>query len=163
MFKWIAAAFASLPLLASADVVDTPAFKLKLGGDWTRLKSSDTEQVVLRSGRFDVTATVSYQLIRAKASDTERIATKLKEFRLQAEEAGAREFNLKLTIAEPIVVSMKGGHQVAYYGRDDKGRQFRFLGAVFSDKIVNIYLESPTKSEAGLKAVFDELLSGLRL
>ncbi len=163
MFKWIAAVFASIPLVASAEVVDTPAFKLKLGGDWARLKSSDAEQVVLRSARLDVTATVSYTLMRAKPADTERVANKLKEFRLQAEEASAREFNVKLTIVEPIVVPMDGGHQVAYYGRDDRGRQFRYLGAVFPHKVVNIFVESPSKSEVGLKAVFDDLLRGLNL
>jgi hypothetical protein len=163
MFKWLPAAFASIPLVASAEIVETPAFKLKFEGDWTRLKTSDAEQVVLRSVRLDVTATVSFQLLGGKSADTERVANKLRELRVEAEEASARELDLNLTIVEPIVVPMKGGHQVAYYGRDDKGRQFRYLGAVLPNKVVNIYVESPSKSEAGLKAVFDDLLRGLRL
>lgn len=64
-------------------------------------------------------------LVKVKPSDTERIACKLKEFRLATENNAAKTFNLKMTIIGPIVVPFPKGHQVAYYGYANTNRQSR--------------------------------------
>jgi len=154
------AALISFGALASGGI-DTPAFKLKLEGDWKPEKTSDPEQYSYYSRKLDVGLTASFTLINAKPSDTERIANKLKEFRLGGEDKAAKAFNLKMTIVEPIVVPFSKGHQVAYYGHDNKNRQFRYLGLVMPTKTINIYAESKTRSQKELEDIFNQLLKGL--
>ena len=145
----------------AVEILETPAFKLKLGEDWQAEASSAPEQYSFYSKKLSVGITTSYTLYNAKASDTERIAKKLKEFRLAGESTAAKEFDLQMTIAEPIVVPFSMGHQVAYYGHDSKGRQFRYLGLVYTSKTVNVYAESASRTQQELEAVFNTLLKGL--
>src|SRR5690606_4371194 len=106
----------------ASTAIDTPAFKMELSGDWVQEQTLDSEQKSYYSKSLDTGLTTSYLLMNAKPSDTERIASKLIEFRLQGENAAANEFNLKMTIAEPILVPFSKGHQVAYYGHDSNNR-----------------------------------------
>jgi hypothetical protein len=85
------------------------------------------------------------------------------EFRLQAENRAAQSFNLKMTIAEPVVVAIAGGHAVAYYGSDNSGRQFRYSGVVTPKWITSVFVESRSRSEAQLKLILDELLEKLKI
>ena len=147
--------------MASSTMIDTPAFKMKLDGDWAKGQSQDSEQFSYYSKLLDVGLTTSFMFMNAKAADTERIAMKLVEIRLGSENAAANSFNLKLTIVEPIVVPFSKGHQIAYYGHDSGNRQFRYLGLVFPDKTVNIYAESNSKTQDELEAIFNHLLKGL--
>ena len=146
---------------SAADSIQTPAFELKLPGTWVRESSSAPERYSYYSKELDTAITASFQLMNAKPSDTERIAHKLKEFRLAAENDAASEFNLKMTIAEPVVVPFSKGHQVAYYGHDTKNRQFRYLGLVLPNKTINIYAESESKSQQELEVIFNQVLRGL--
>lgn len=145
----------------SAEVIETPAFKLKLEGSWTDEQSSDPEQKSYFSKKLDVGITTSYMFVSAKTTDTERIANKLKEFRLDGENKMAKAFDLHLTIAEPVVIPFSKGHQVAYFGHDNTNRQFRYLGLVLPKKTINIYAESKTKSQKELEDIFNQLLKGL--
>jgi hypothetical protein len=148
---------------ANADeLLQTPAFSLELEGDWQPVQSSDGQQRSYYSKSRDVGLTTSYVLHNARPADTERIATKLKQFRLEGEGKAAEQFNLRMTIAEPLVASFSQGHQVAYYGHDSSGRQFRYLGLVFANKTVNLYAESKSRSQAELEATFNALLRGLK-
>lgn len=145
----------------AAQVVESPAFRLKLDGDWKAVAASDPEQQSLYSTHLDVGLTTSYLLFNAKPSDTERIAQKLREFRLRGEDQAAAQYKLRLTIVEPIVLPFAKGHQVAYYGHDSEGRQFRYLGLVFPNKTINVYAESKSRSQAELEAIFNQMLKGL--
>jgi len=147
--------------IQAADLVETPAFKLHVSGDWRLVQSVDPEVRLLYSKELDVGVTASFMFMSAKPSDTERIATKLKEFRLQAENKAAAKLNLRMTIAEPIVVPFSQGHQVAYFGHDNTGRQFRYLGLALPAKNINLYAESKTRSQGELEKVFNQLLNGL--
>lgn len=162
MRKLLACLLAFLPFGAwAASSVETRAFTLKLEGDWKQQQSSDPEQQTYYSKQLDVGLTTSFMLIKAKRSDTERIANKLKDFRLAAENTAADKFGLKMTIADPIVVPFSKGHQVAYYGHDNTNRQFRYLGLVLPSKVINIYAESKTRSQKEVEEVFEELLKSL--
>jgi hypothetical protein len=145
----------------AAQTLRTPAFELKLGNDWRISTTRDPEQNTITSKQFDVGVTTSYVLHKAKPTDTERIAKKLEEFRLAGEERAAKEFNLRMTMAAPIVVPFSKGHQVAYFGHDNNGRQFRYLGLVFPNKTINVYAESATRTQQELEAIFNNLLKGL--
>jgi hypothetical protein len=101
--------------------------------------------------------------MNAKPSDTERIASKLKEFRFAGENNAVKTYNLKMTIADPFVVPFSRGHQVAYYGHDNTNRQFRYIGLVLSSKVINIYADSKTKNQRELKGIFNTLPKGLDL
>lgn len=161
IFAFLAAVFSVGSL---ADVgINTSAFKLKLSDDWKQEASSDPEQYSYYSGRKDIGITCSYLLMKAKPEDTERIAKKLIEFRLGAEEAAANKFNLKMTIAEPLLVPFSKGHQVAYFGHDSNNRQFRYLGVITTSKTINIYAESKSRSQSELETEFNQLLKGLSL
>jgi len=83
------------------------------------------------------------------------------EFRLAGEEDVAKNFNVKMTIAEPMVLQRPWGHAIAYYGSDSSGRHFSYAGAVIPKAVISIYVESPTASEHDLKVILDELLSSL--
>jgi hypothetical protein len=120
----------------ASSTIETPAFTLKLTGDWIPGRRSDPEQQTFYSKQLDVGLTISFTLMNAKPSDTERIASKLKEFRLAGENNAAKTYNLKMTIADPIVVPFSKGHQVAYYGHDNTNRQFQYLGLVLPSKVV---------------------------
>ena len=147
----------------ASTMIDTPAFKMELEGVWVQEQTQDKEQNLYYSKSLDTGLTTSYLMMNAKPSDTERIANKLIDFRLRGENAAANEFNLKMTIAEPILVPFPKGHQVAYYGHDSSNRQFRYLGVVMPDKTINIYAESKTKSQAELEVIFNNLLKGLKV
>ena len=147
----------------ASTAIDTPAFKMELSGDWVQEQAQDSGQKSYYSKSLDTGLTTSYLLMKAKPSDTERIASKLIEFRLRGENAAANEFNIKMTIAEPILVPFSEGHQVAYYGHDSNNRQFRYLGVVMADKTINIYAESKTKSQSELEVIFNNLLKGLKI
>ncbi len=153
-------ALLSLNRAEAADIV-TPAFTLKLPGDWRLEKASSEDQQSAYSKSLDAGLTTSFVSMKAKPADTERIATKIKDFRLDAEAGAAKEFDLHMTIADPIVVPFSKGHQTAYFGHDNTGRQFRFLGLVTPDKTVSIYIESKSRSQAELESIFNELLKGL--
>src|SRR4051794_12456942 len=114
-------ALISLNRVEAADIV-TPAFTLKLPAGWRIEKATDADQQSAYSKSQDAGLTTSFILMKAKPFDTERIATKLKEFRLSAEEAAAKKFDLHMTIADPIVVPFSKGHQTAYFGHDSEGR-----------------------------------------
>jgi len=158
--------FVLLGLLAmnvlATESIQTPAFELKLSGAWVRERSSAPEQYSYYSKELNTGITASFILQNAKSSDTERIANKLKEFRLAGEDKAASEFNLKMTIAEPIVLPFSKGHQVAYYGHDSQNRQFRYLGLVLPNKTISIYAESKSKSQQELETIFNQLIKRLK-
>lgn len=127
------------------------------------MRTGDPEQRAAYSKEKDVALTASCTPMGARHSDTERIAQKLKEFRLRAEQSAADRLNRKMTIADPIVKSFPHGHSVAYFGQDSAGRQFRYLGLVFPEKIINIYAKSPSRTQSELETIFTQLLKGLSL
>lgn len=161
MKNFIASFLTFFSLSAFAETgINTSAFKLKLSEDW-KLEKSNSDQYSYYSQSKDIGITCSSTL--TKAEDTERIAKKLMSFRLEAEEAASNKFNLKMTIAEPLLVPFSKGHQVAYFGHDNSNRQFRYLGLVFPSKTINIYAESKSRSQAELEREFNLLLKGLNI
>ncbi|HEY4340349.1 MAG TPA: hypothetical protein VGM97_10430 [Steroidobacteraceae bacterium] len=162
MKKFVPWLIAFLPFGAwASSTIETPAFTLKLNGDWIPGRSSDPEQRTFYSKQLDVGLTISFTFMKAKPSDTERIASKLKEFRLAGENSAAKTYNLKMTIADPIVAPFSKGHQVAYYGHDNTNRQFRYLGLVLPSKVINVYADSKTRNQRELEQIFNKLLKGL--
>lgn len=163
MKKFIASLLTFFSLGAFAETgINTSAFKLKLSEDWKQEKSN-SDQYSYYSQSKDIGITYSYTLTKAKPEDTERIAKKLMSFRLEAEEAASNKFNLKMTIAEPLLVPFSKGHQIAYFGHDNSNRQFRYLGLVSPSKTINIYAESKSRSQAELEREFNLLLKGLNI
>ena len=49
-------------------------------------------------------------LVNAQPKDTERMANKLRDFRLKAEDTAAAQYGLKMTIVEPIVTPYGDGY-----------------------------------------------------
>ncbi|MEF9416635.1 hypothetical protein ABXT21_19675 [Ralstonia sp. SM1864_UCD524_TZ4] len=164
MQKFFAALFLMICGLAHADsMIDTPDFKLNLPGDWAVERTKDASQHSLYSKQQDVGITASSMHFKRGVPDLRRIADKLVETRLAAENSAGREYGLHMTIAEPIVVPFARGFQVAYYGHDSTNRQFRYLGVVVDGRIVSIYAESKTKSQQELENQFNQLLKGLTI
>ncbi len=164
MRKLLAAILALLSFGAAAGTaIETPAFKLMLGDGWTRGQSTDAEQQTYYSAKEDVGLTTSFMLVNAQPKDTERMANKLRDFRLKAEDTAAAQYGLKMTIVEPIVTPYGDGYQIAYYGHDSNNRQFRYLGVVMPKKIINIYAESKGRSQQELEVAFNGLLKGLSI
>jgi hypothetical protein len=146
--------------VAATQTIETPGFRLRLEGEWKLRPIVDPEQRIAYSSAEDVEITTSYLPLPPKAPGTERVANKLKELRLDAENEAARKYHLRTTIAGPVVQTFQDGHMVAYYGHDDTGRQFRYLGLVFPDKVVNLYAESKSRSQAELETFFKKMLEG---
>jgi hypothetical protein len=162
MRKLFPALFLTICGLAHADsMIDTPDFKLNLPGDWVVERTKDASQHSFYSKQQDVGITASSMHFKRGVPDLRRIANKLVETRLAAENAAGGEYGLHMTIAEPIVVPFRQGYQVAYYGHDSKNRQFRYLGVVVDGRIVNVYVESQSKSQQELENHFNQLLKGL--
>jgi hypothetical protein len=162
MRKAFAALLGLLPFLAGAHTLDAGAFQLKLPAGFTSQPSSDPQQFVLYSKAEDTYLTLSYLPMNAPAARLPEVARKLLEFRLQGEQAAAAASGLHLTIAEPIVVPFSRGQQVAYFGKDNHGRVFRYLGIVVPQKTINVFAESPSRSTQDLEKLFNQVLQGLK-
>jgi hypothetical protein len=140
--------------------LSTDAFRLNVPGDWIRKPGDDPSQYVLVSKSLGVQVTLSWEAANIGAK-TERTAQAFKGMRMEAEGQAAAEHGLHLTIAEPIVAPYAGGHQLAYFGHDDRGRQFRFLGLVCAKGVLSVYAESSQLAVDRLQSVFDQILKGL--
>jgi len=143
---------------ADIKIVD-PHYTLSLSGDWTEEPSTDSEQHTLVSETRAVHVVTSAMGIKARRSQTKMIADNLVKLRLRAEAKAAQIRNLKLVIVEPIVVRQPWGHAVAYYGSDDRGRQFNYSGSVTPTAVISIYGECWT-TEKKLGAIMKELIDG---
>lgn len=164
MRKLFALFFLTIACLAHADsMIDTADFKLDLVGEWVPGKSTDPDQHSFYSKQQDVGITASSMRFKKGLSDLRRIADKLVEMRMAAENAEGKRSDIQMTIAEPVVVPFAQGYQVAYYGHDSRNRQFRYLGVVTDGRIVNLYVESNGKSQQELEGTFNTILKGLVL
>jgi len=143
--------------------IASQAYKISLPKDWIEQKALDPEQRTFFSKEKDTALVISAMSINARMADTERVARKMLEFRLQAENRAAQSYNLRMTIAEPIVVASPWGHVMAYYGSDSSGRQFSYSGAVTPKVILSVFVESRSRSELQLKTILDALLERLEL
>lgn len=141
--------------------IDTPAFKLPLEGNWIEERSPVPQQYSYYSEELDIAITASYDQLNTDPSKTEAIANTLAQLRLEGEQAAAEEFDVEMKIVEPYIGEFPRGHQVAYYGHDSSGREFRYLGIVTPEKVINIYAESKSKSQSQLEGFFNELIQGL--
>ncbi len=158
------------PLLAQIEAVHTdatelnvtaPGYSLVLSEDWREIPSSDPEQKTFESRSRDVQLVISSMDVSVERPDPEVAAQRLVEFRLDGERQAAERFDLKMTIAEPIIVPQPWGQAVAYYGHDDTGRTFSYSGAVTPEQILSMYIESNTLSNDELSVVFQEIFNGL--
>jgi len=143
--------------------IASQAYKISLPKDWIEQKALDPEQRAFFSKEKDTALVISAMSINARTTDTERVGRKMLEFRLQAENRAAQSYNLRMTIAEPIVVASPWGHAMAYYGSDSSGRQFSYSGAVTPKVILSVFVESRSRSELQLKTILDALLERLEL
>lgn len=148
---------------ARADgVIETPAFILTLPGKWVAEPGADPAKRSYYSKKLDVGITTSFLMREADPGNTEQLARRLKEARVAGEQQVAKQFDYRLDMVDPVVVAFARGHQVAYQGQDSNGRQFRYLGLVLPSKTIQIYIESKTRNQAQLEAIFDDLLTYLR-
>ena len=87
---------------------------------------------------------------------------KLLEFRRRGEVAA--ESSRVVTFGDQWVTPKPDGQvvEVAYAGYDNRGRIFRFMGFVTTQKVVSLYCETLTKENATAKLVFDEAFRGFR-
>jgi len=138
-------------------------FKIALEGDWIETATNDPEQRAVYSKQSDVGVTISRMSGNFAKTGIDRAAEKLKDFRLAAEKKAGQTFQVHMTIASPVVAPFSRGYQVAYYGHDSRGRQFRYLGLVMSDKMINIYAESKSQTQEGLENVFASFIQGLAI
>ncbi len=154
-----------LAILASgalaAQTIETPAFTLKLPGDWKPQTTSDPDEHSYYSEAMDVRLATSFVVLDTLPTDTESVANRLKEVARDSEHWAAKHMNLDLTMAEPTVTQLPWGHRVAYFGHDNSHRQFRYVGLVLDRKAINVYVQSQSRSERELEAIVDRLLDGL--
>ena len=143
--------------------IASPTYSISLSEDWIEQTSLDPEQRLFFSKEKETALIISAMPINARMTDTERVARKMLDFRLQAEGRIAQSRSLKMTIAEPIIAARPWGHAMAYYGSDSSGRQFSYSGAVTPKVILSIFVESRSRSEPQLKAVLDTLLEKVEL
>ena len=149
---------------ATDTVVTTPAYSLKLGPGWVEAPPTDPEQVNYFSPKENIYFVGSAMILQgARPEQLEKIANKLRDMRIKAEEHVAAEVGRHVTVAEPLVAKFADGYQVAYWGHDDKHREFRYLGIVSTKYIASVYVESPSRSQQDIDNYFNTLLKSLVL
>jgi hypothetical protein len=142
--------------------IETPLFRLTLGGDWEERPSSRGAQKIFTSSRHASTLSImSQELTDATSSDTVTAAKYLLTMRLDAEKQIAEASQNPIKIAEPMLVAQPWGASVAYYGSDANGRQFHYSAAVWPKQILSLFLETNRLTQLQLKAVMAEVLGGV--
>jgi hypothetical protein len=142
--------------------IETPLYRLTLGGDWQERASPGGAQRVFTSSRHAATLSVmSQELTDATSKDTVTAARMLLTMRLDAENKVAEANNNPIKIAEPMLVAQPWGASAAYFGSDANGRQFHYSAAVFPRQILTLFVESNRATQLQLKAVMAEVLSGV--
>jgi hypothetical protein len=142
--------------------VETPLYRLTLGGDWIEQPSSRGAQKIFTSSRHATTLSVlSQELTDATSKNTVEAARMLLAMRLDAENKIAEANNNPIKIAEPMLVAQPWGASVAYYGADSQGRQFHYSAAVWPRQILTLFVESNRLTQLQLKEVMAEVLAGV--
>ena len=145
----------------SLKIVD-PSFTLELEAPWVRLPNDDPEQYNFRDSNRDIDITLSAMGMSAKSEEVELVASKMIEFRLEAEGKMAEEYGVRLTIAEPINIVRPWGRAIAYYGSDNKGRHFSYSGMVTRNTIINLYMSTGKLTEKELMLAMNDVGSKIQ-
>ena len=160
-------------------MIEDRNFSLDLGTPWERLPGDATQRYNFRDLPRGIVATLSAMPLELKPESIETMASKLVEFRLQAEADASATFDRRITVYEPIVVPRPWGSAIAYYGHDDakaeagdaatmdtgtRGaafgsgqRQFSYSGLVTRRCVINLYMSSGKLSERELMEAMDEV------
>lgn len=124
--------------------------EIEVGNEWSEVPVSDPEQRNFLSADGNVGITISSMDIEIRPDQTEQVAVKLAQLRLQGHKQYHSEAGGRTEITEPVFQEHSWGHHLEYDGRNDDGRVFSFFGFVTTRQIVSIFAEGPgTTDDAG--------------
>jgi hypothetical protein len=138
-------------------VIVNPNFSLDLGRPWQEVSGDDPEQYNFRDPDRDTVITLSAIALDIAADRMDELANMLVELRLKAEGEAAQAFDHRATIYEPIVVPRPWGRAVAYYGHDDRDRQFSYSGMITQRSVISLYMSTGRLSERELMEAMDDV------
>jgi hypothetical protein len=165
--KIVTALAASLGLASSAAGgavnIKHEEFVLKLGGDWTQVKSLDPEQFSFESKKMKTSLVLSVMgSLNIRKDKLVETAKKFAQVRQDAEKLARPHLNIQF--GDQWVELKPSGDiaEVAYAGFDPSGTVFRFFGFVTQRKIVSFWVATETRDNEFSKKVFDEVFRGFK-
>ena len=147
--------------LAEVSVESPPLYSFHLDGDWTvRCAIREENQYCLISKVNDAQLTISGVDFKVRPGTLDKLAKATMRFVLNNEANNHSQG--RGTIERNWTSPIPGGIQLNYEGHDETGRFFRYAGLLFEYKLVNVYLEMPTRSASNSASVFESVLQRIR-
>jgi len=138
-------------------VIQHPLFSFDFDLRWQILSVDNTNNFNFYDSDRAISITLDACIAELDTSSIEHFTQALIESRVQKETAAAASRHRPATIYEPIVVSYPWGRAIAYYGHDDKDRQFSFSGTVTGHGAICLSLSSHALSERELLASMEDI------
>jgi len=92
--------------------------------------------------------TISSFAVSIRPDQTEQLAIRLAQSRLEGHERFESENGGHSTITEPVFQEHSWGHHIEYDGQGGDGRTFSFVGFVTTKQVVSIFAEGPQSTFA---------------
>jgi len=136
-------------------------FVFKLGGDWVRVPSSDTNQFSFESKSNKTSVVLSVMPLSISQDKLIDVARKFAEIRQKAEQDSRKGQKIQFGDKWAELRPTKDVAEVAYAGFDDESI-FRFFGFVTQRKVLSLWVASETGDNEFSKKIFDEVYKGLK-
>jgi hypothetical protein len=136
-------------------------FVFSLGGDWSRVPSSDTNQFCFESKSYKTSVVLSFMPLNISQDKLLGAAGRYAEFRQQAELDARHGQPIQFGDKWVELRDTKDVAEVAYAGYDSK-MIFRFFGFVTQRKVLSLWVATETRDNDLSKRVFDEVYRGLK-
>jgi len=146
---------------ANAVDIKHDEFVFKLGGDWVRVPSSDTNQFSFESKSNKTSVVLSVMPRNVPQERLVEVAKKFAEVRQRAEEDARKGRKIQFGDKWVELRPTRDVAEVAYAGFDDK-TVFRFFGFVTQRKVLSFWVATETRDNELSKRVFDEIYKGLK-
>jgi hypothetical protein len=142
-------------------MLETPFASMELGNVWVNESQPDPGVYRLVAETYRTAATIAGQHWTKTPDDLKAAAVEYLKRRRSMEAQMAQEYGRTQTIHESLK-EQPYGYQIELWGQDSEGRQFRYWAIVGAVKVVAIYMETYSQSEAALEQIFRAFLKGLR-
>lgn len=155
----LAILIATFPSISSGVVtVSNPLFSIDLDDDWEQVQCANEEQVAFISQSYNAQLRIQFWDIKISTDKLEKAANGLVKLGLKQEQLKAP----LVTIRNSVVSPTEYGYTVAYSGHDSNKRSFRYAGIVTKQKVLNLYLETPSRNESSLESLMQSIVDKIR-
>ena len=159
-FVTIFALFFTMSTLAAVDITNDE-FVFKLGTDWVRVPSSDTNQFSFESKSNKTSVVLSVMPLKISQDKLAGTATKFAEIRQKAEQDSRPGQTIHWGDKWVQLRPSADVAEVACAGYDSK-MIFRFFGFVTQREVLSFWVATETRDNDFSKRVFDEVYRGLK-